>query len=71
MKKVIYIVHIDVVSVQFDTLSNDDIKELYAKHPENVFRYDNLYDFAYDWNHNYEVLNYDPNNSYIRIIEEE
>ena len=71
MKKVIYVVHIDVVSGNFDTLSNDDIKELYAKHPEKVFRYDNLYDFANDWNLNYYVMYYNPSNSYIRIIEEE
>lgn len=70
MKKVIYVVHIDAVSVQFDTLSNDDIKELYIKEPELVLRYDNIYDFANDWNNNYENMYY-PDDSYIRIIEEE
>lgn len=70
MKNVIYVVHIDAVSEDFNTLSNDDIKELYTKEPELVLRYDNIYDFANDWNNNYENMYY-PDDSYIRIIEEE
>jgi len=69
MKKVIYILHVDIVD-DIDALSNDNIKELHKEFPSRVLRYDNLYDFAYDWNNNYEKM-FDPDFSYIRIVEEE
>lgn len=68
-KKVIYLVHIDVVDDDFNEMSDDEIKKLHAKDPSRVLRFDNLYDFANDWNNNSDEM-FDPEFSYIRIIEE-
>ena len=69
MKPVIYLVHVDVVDDDFNEMSDDEIKKLHVKDPSRVLRFDNLYDFANEWNNNYYNM-FDPDYSYMRIIEE-
>lgn len=70
MKQVIYLIKVEAVKDDFGSMTDNEIKELYAKYPSLVLRFDNLYDFANDWNLNYYDM-FDPDFSYMRIIEEE